>query len=74
MATQSLTETTPIVTKILGLSLIDGLIQPKLPSNFLDGFEKLSPAQACHLRHFHKLATQPDDEWLHMGGQDHGQE
>ena len=74
IATQTLTETTPIVTKILGLSLIDGPIQPKLPSNFLDGFEKLSRAQAGHLRHFHNLATQPDDEWLHMGGQDHGQE
>lgn len=45
-----------------------------LPYHFLDGFEKLSAAQAGHLRHFHNLATQVDGEWKHMGTQDPGQE
>jgi hypothetical protein len=46
----------------------------KLPSNFLDKFEKLSREQAGHLRHFHNLSTQRDGEWGVMGTQDPGQE
>ena len=73
MATQIRTETS-VTSLNVGLTAVDDLVTPKLPANFLDGVEKLSQAQAGHLRHFHNLATQPDDEWLHMGGQDHGQE
>ena len=73
MAMQTLTET-GVATTNIALTAVDGLVEPGLPANFLDGVEKLSRAQSGHLRHFHNLATQPDDEWLHMGGQDHGQE
>jgi hypothetical protein len=45
-----------------------------LPANFLDDFEKLSPEQAGHMRHFHNLASQLDGEWSLMGSQEPGQE
>lgn len=46
----------------------------QLPEDFLSDFPKLSKEQAGHLRHFHNLASQPDGQWHHMGGQDPGQE
>ena len=33
-------------------------------------YEKLSPAQVGHLRHFHNLAYQPDSEWSKMSAQE----
>lgn len=38
----------------------------KLPFS-VDAYEKLTPEQAGHLRHFHNLVTQPDGSWNHMG-------
>ncbi|KAL3477569.1 hypothetical protein BJX99DRAFT_246137 [Aspergillus californicus] len=46
----------------------------KLPSTTTDKFDKLTPEQAGHLRHFHNLVTQPPGEWVRMGSQDPGQE
>lgn len=46
----------------------------KLDPAFLANYEKLSPEQAGHLRHFHNLASQRDGEWNLMGSQEPGQE
>ncbi|KAK0637705.1 hypothetical protein DIS24_g10565 [Lasiodiplodia hormozganensis] len=53
---------------------VESSLPPKLPSDFLSDYPKLSNEQAGYLRHFHNLATQPDGEWRHMGTQDPGQE
>ncbi|KAF9890590.1 hypothetical protein FE257_005721 [Aspergillus nanangensis] len=46
----------------------------QLPSSMADKFDKLTREQAGHLRHFHNLATGKPGEWIHMGGQEPGQE
>ncbi|KAJ3523291.1 hypothetical protein NM208_g12510 [Fusarium decemcellulare] len=56
------------------ISLKGSTLHRTLPSDFLENFDKMSLAQAGHLRHFHNLATQLDGQWQHMGAQDPGQE
>lgn len=46
----------------------------QLPFALTEKFEKLTRAQAGHLRHFHNLVTQKQGEWALMGGQEPGQE
>ncbi|WPG98723.1 Hypothetical protein R9X50_00151700 [Acrodontium crateriforme] len=40
----------------------------------LSRYPKIDYVQAGHLRHFHNLAFQPDNEWRHMGTQEPMQE
>ncbi|KAF9895002.1 hypothetical protein FE257_004626 [Aspergillus nanangensis] len=68
MTTITMTETTDSTI------LNHGGLPQRLDDRFMDRYEKLSPEQAGHLRHFHNLATQPDGSWHLMGSQDPGQE
>lgn len=40
----------------------------------LTRYQKLTPLQVGHLRHFYNLANQPDGQWHHMGSQEPAQE
>ncbi|CAO2650781.1 Nn.00g020730.m01.CDS01 [Neocucurbitaria sp. VM-36] len=46
----------------------------KLEAGFLDQYAKLTREQAGHIRHFHNLVTQKDNDWSLMGSSDPGQE
>lgn len=75
----STTATTTLQSKLEPLSLhgseAHALPETLPPSLLAQHFpNKLTRAQAGHIRHFHNLASLPGGEWRHMGSSDPGQE
>lgn len=70
--TTTVTQTLPTTIKVTGEREKEA-VQTTLPLD-LSKYQKLSPEQVGHLRHYHNLAFQPDGEWRFMGAADPGQE
>lgn len=70
--TTTVTQTLPTTIKVTGEREKE-TFHTTLPLD-LSKYQKLSPEQVGHLRHYHNLASQPDGEWRFMGAADPGQE